>query len=92
MDLLNSHQIHGSAGKGFTCQDKNCKRCRFDPWVRKMPSSGKGKPSSILAWRIPWAEEPGELEFIESHRVRHERMTEHMKKSTQIHRNAMNER
>ena len=46
----------------------------------------------ILAWRIPWAEEPGELEFIESHRVRHERMTEHMKKSTQIHRNAMNER
>ena len=48
--------------------------------------------SSILAWKIPWTEEPGELQFIESHRVRHERVTEHMKKSTQIHRNTMDER
>ena len=27
--------------------------------------------SSILAWRIPWTEEPGRLQSIESHRVRH---------------------
>ena len=27
--------------------------------------------SSILAWRIPWTEEPGGLQFVESHRVRH---------------------
>ena len=25
--------------------------------------------SSILAWRIPWTQEPGELEFTGSHRV-----------------------
>ena len=27
--------------------------------------------SSILAWRIPWTEEPGELQFMGSQRVRH---------------------
>ena len=27
--------------------------------------------SSILAWRIPWTEEPGRLQSIESHRVGH---------------------
>ena len=28
--------------------------------------------SSILTWRIPWTEEPGGLESIGSHRVRHD--------------------
>ncbi|KAB0368400.1 hypothetical protein FD755_020166 [Muntiacus reevesi] len=28
--------------------------------------------SSILVWRIPWIEEPGRLESIGSHRVRHD--------------------
>ena len=23
----------------------------------------------VLAWRIPWTEEPGELQFVGSHRV-----------------------
>jgi len=27
---------------------------------------------SILAWRIPWTEEPGELQSIGSQRVRHD--------------------
>ena len=27
---------------------------------------------TILAWRIPWTEEPGELQSIGSHRVRHD--------------------
>ena len=27
--------------------------------------------SSILAWRIPWAEEPGRLQSMGSQRVRH---------------------
>ena len=26
---------------------------------------------SILAWKIPWMEEPGRLQFIGSQRVRH---------------------
>ena len=28
--------------------------------------------SSILAWRIPWIEEPGRLQSMRSHRVRHD--------------------
>ena len=28
--------------------------------------------SSILAWRIPWTEEPGRLSSIGLHRVRHD--------------------
>jgi len=28
--------------------------------------------SSILAWRIPWTEEPGGLQSIASHRVGHD--------------------
>ena len=31
--------------------------------------------SSILAQRIPWTEEPGELQSVGSHRVRHDRAT-----------------
>ena len=32
---------------------------------------GTAAHSSILAWRIPWIEEPGRLQFIESQRVGH---------------------
>ena len=31
--------------------------------------------SSILAWRIPWTEEPGGLQFIGSQRVGHNLVT-----------------
>ena len=33
---------------------------------------GMATPSSVLAWRIPWAEEPGRLQFMGWHRVRHD--------------------
>jgi len=32
--------------------------------------------SSILAWRIPWTEEPGRLQSMASQRVRHDLATE----------------
>ena len=32
--------------------------------------------SSILAWKIPWAEEPGGLQSMESQRVRHDWVTD----------------
>ena len=34
---------------------------------------GRATQSSILAWRIPWTEEPGGLQPMGSHRVRHDR-------------------
>ena len=39
------------------------KRHEFNPWVGKIPlEEGMATHSSILAWRIPWAEEPGGLQ------------------------------
>jgi len=32
---------------------------------------GTAADSSILAWRIPWTEEPGRLQSIGSQKVRH---------------------
>ena len=38
------------------------KKSGFNPWVRKSPWRRKmATHSSILAWRIPWTEEPGGL-------------------------------
>ena len=33
---------------------------------------GMATHSNMLAWRVPWAEEPGEVQSIESQRVRHD--------------------
>ena len=33
--------------------------------------------SSILAWRIPWTEEPGGLQSVGSQRLGHNRAAEH---------------
>ena len=38
-----------------------------DPLEKKMAIH-----SSVLAWRIPWTEEPGGLQAIEFQRVRHD--------------------
>ena len=48
------------------------KRHRFDPWVGKTPEEGVATHSSILAWRIPWTEEPGGLQSMWLQRVRHD--------------------
>ena len=37
-----------------------------------IPGSGNATHSSILAWRIPWTEEPGGLQSIRLLRVRHD--------------------
>ena len=39
-------------------------------WGRS-PGEGNGTCSGILAWRIPWTEEPGRLQSIGLHRIRH---------------------
>ena len=46
---------------------------RFYPWVRKTPlEEGMVTHSSVLAWKIPWTEEPGRLWSIRSRRVIHD--------------------
>ena len=46
-------------GEEPACQ---CRRPRLDPQVGKSPGAGSGTRCSVLAWRIPWAEEPGGLQ------------------------------
>ena len=41
------------------------------------PEEGMATHSRILAWRIPWTEEPGRLQSMGSQRVRHDWATEH---------------
>ena len=50
-----------------------CRRSGFDPWVGKIPLEKEmATHSSILAWRIPWMEEPGGLQFTGSQGVGHD--------------------
>ena len=49
----------------------------LETWVRSLGRAdslekGMAIHSSILAWRIPWTEEPGGLQFISSQRVGHD--------------------
>ena len=49
-----------------------------DSWVRKIPWSRMlATHSNILAWRIPWTEEPGGLQSIWWQRVRHDWVSKH---------------
>ena len=61
---------YGTNGKEATCQCKRHKRHRFDSWVKKIPlEECMTTHSSILVWRIPWTEDPGDLQSIGSQRV-----------------------
>ena len=53
-----------------------------ETWVQSLGwedplEKGTATHSSILAWRIPWTEEPGRLQSMGSHRVRHDWVTKH---------------
>ena len=41
-----------------------------DPLEKEMTTH-----SSILAWRIPWSEKPGRLQYLGLHRIRHDLAT-----------------
>ena len=41
-------------------------------WVKVVYLKAMAPHSSILAWKIPWAEEPGRLQSMESQRVVHD--------------------
>ena len=46
------------------------------PKLGRSPGGGHGDHCSIvLAWRIPWTEEPGELQSMGLQRIRHDRAT-----------------
>ena len=66
----------GTSGKECDCQCRRCKGCGFDPWVRKIPWR-RNLAWRILAWRIPWTEEPDSLQHVGSQRAGHGWATKH---------------
>ena len=61
-----------ASGKEPAYQCRRRKRLGFDPWVRKIPLEEEmANHPNILAWRIPWTEEPCGLWSMGSQRVRH---------------------
>ena len=38
----------------------------------RVPGERNGNPLCVLAWEIPWTEEPGGLQSIGSQRIRHD--------------------
>ena len=61
----------GASGKESACQCRKCKRCKFEPWMQKMPWRILDPLSRILAWKIPWTEKPSRLQSIGLQRVGH---------------------
>ena len=62
----------GTNGKELPANTR-LKRCRFHPWIRKIPQRRAWQPTpGILAWRILWTQEPGGLQSIGYQRVRHD--------------------
>ena len=52
-------------------QYRRCRRLGFNPWVKKIPWRRKWQPTPvILAWEVPWMEEPGGLGSMGLQRVR----------------------
>ena len=66
--------------KASICQCRICWRLGFDSWVGKEDPLEEEMAThlSILAWKIPWTEEPGGLRSIGLQRVRHDLVTEHI--------------
>ena len=59
----------GSDGKESACNSD----LGFVAWAGKIPlQKGMATHSSIIAWRIPWAEEPGGLQSTGSLTVGHD--------------------
>ena len=64
--------LGGSAGKESTCNEGDLGSI---PGLGRAPGEGNGYPlqySNILAWRIPWTEEPGRLQSTGLQRVEHD--------------------
>ena len=60
------------SSKESTCNSGAARDAGSIPGLGRSLEEGMATHSSILAWRIPWTEEPGGLQSIRSQRVRHD--------------------
>ena len=61
-----------STGKEFTVNAGDVRDAGLILGWEDPLEEGLATHSSILAWRIPWTEEPGGLQFMRPRRVRHD--------------------
>ena len=59
----------GSDGKESAC---NAGDLGLILGLGRSPGKRNATHSSVLAWKIPWTEEPGRLRFMRSQRIRHD--------------------
>ena len=65
--------LGSTSSKEPTSQCRKLKRSGFNPCVRKIPWRRAWQPTPcILAWRVPWTEEPNGLWLIGFQRVGHD--------------------
>ena len=65
----------GSPGGSGAQSCLQLRRLGFNPWSGRLPGEGNATHSRILAWRISWTEEPGELQSMRLQRVEHDWVT-----------------
>ena len=63
----------GTGGKESACNAGDIRGAGSIPGLGRPLEVDMATHSSILAWRIPWTEEPGRLQSIGSHGVGHDR-------------------
>ena len=63
MKISNHNVVHLK----LTCQIclNNIRDVGSIPALGRFPGGGHGNPLQYFAWRIPWTEEPGGLQFID---------------------------
>ena len=62
----------GLASKESTCNAGDMGDAGSVPGSGRSPGEGNGSHSSILAWKIPWTEEPGGLQSMGLQKVVHD--------------------
>ena len=59
----------GASGKEPSCKWGDVRDTGSIPGLGRLTEKGKATHTNILAWKIPWTEEPGGLQSIGSQRV-----------------------
>ena len=54
------------------------REARSIPRLGRSPGVGNGNPLQYYGLKIPWTEDPGRLQFMESQKARQDSVTEHM--------------
>ena len=73
----------GSNSRESTC---NAGDLGLIPALGRSPGGGNATHSSILAWEIPWTEEPGRLQSMGSQRGKHDLATKQQQDFSEKHR------